>query len=151
MPDENNNALLFSSGMASATHLLLALGPGSHILAPETMYWFLRSWMTKQAPALGLEISLYPNGDLDAVKAGIRPVETKAVWAETPSNPDWSIMDIAACGDIHNRPIRVGWRFSPHSLGFNGANASFDRIQIAIGIKRNLKTQRGGLLCHPTP
>jgi cystathionine gamma-synthase len=94
------DALLFSSGMASATHLLLALGPGSHILAPETMYWFLRSWMTKQAPALGLEISLYPNGDLDAVKAGIRSGETKAVWAETPSNPDWSIMDIAACAEL---------------------------------------------------
>ena len=66
-------ALLFSSGMAAATHLLLALGPGAHILAPEGMYWFMRDWLKKTAPAMGLEVSFYANTDLDAIRTGIRP------------------------------------------------------------------------------
>ena len=94
------DALLFSSGMAAATHLLIALGPDSHILAPETMYWFLRSWLLKQAPAFGLSVTLYANGDTDAVRKAIIPGKTKAVWAETPANPDWSVTDIAAVADI---------------------------------------------------
>ncbi|MEX2312266.1 MAG: PLP-dependent aspartate aminotransferase family protein [Rhodospirillales bacterium] len=94
------DALLFSSGMAAATHLLIGLGPDSHILAPETMYWFLRSWMLKQAPAFGLTVTLYPNGDTEAVRKAIIPGKTKAVWAETPANPDWSITDIAAVAEI---------------------------------------------------
>ncbi|MGJ3260719.1 MAG: trans-sulfuration enzyme family protein [Rhodospirillales bacterium] len=93
-------AMIFSSGMAAATALLLSLDPGAHVIAPETMYWFLRNWLVKEAPAFGLSVSLYPNGDLDAMKAAIKPGETKAVWAETPANPDWSITDIAAAADI---------------------------------------------------
>ena len=93
-------ALLFSSGMAAATHLLLALGPGGHILAPEGMYWFLRDWLKKTAPAMGLEISFYANTDLDAIRAAIRPGHTKAVWVETPANPDWAVTDIAAVAEI---------------------------------------------------
>lgn len=93
-------ALLFASGMAAATHALVALGPGSHVLAPASMYWYLRSWMLQKAPDFGLSVTLYPNGDLDAIKAGIKPGVTKAVWLETPANPDWSITDIAAAADI---------------------------------------------------
>ena len=93
-------AMVFSSGMAAATALLLSLGQGAHVIAPETMYWFLRNWLVKEAPAFGISVSLYPNGDLDAMKAAIKPGETKVVWAETPANPDWSITDIAAAADI---------------------------------------------------
>ncbi len=93
-------AMVFASGMAAATSLLVSLGPGAHVIAPETMYWFLRNWMLKDAPDFGLSVSLYPNGDLDAMKAAIRPGETKAVWAETPANPDWSVTDIAAAAEI---------------------------------------------------
>ena len=93
-------ALLFSSGMAAATHLLLALGPGAHILAPEGMYWFMRDWLKKTAPAMGLDVSFYTNTDLDAMRSAIRPGKTKAVWVETPANPDWAVTDIAAAAEI---------------------------------------------------
>lgn len=93
-------ALLFSSGMAAATHLLLAMGPGSHVCAPESMYWFLRSWMIKEAPAFGLTVSLYANGDIDSLRSRVRAGETKAVWVETPANPDWSVTDLAAAAEI---------------------------------------------------
>ena len=96
-------AMVFASGMAAATCLLTALGPGAHVIAPETMYWYLRSWMLKEAPAFGLRVTLYPNGDLAVMQAAIEPGATKAVWIETPANPDWSITDIAAAADIAHK------------------------------------------------
>ena len=50
--------MVFSSGMAAATALLLSLGQGAHVIAPETMYWFLRNWLVKEAPAFGISVSL---------------------------------------------------------------------------------------------
>src|SRR5947209_10422380 len=43
--EEANEALLFASGMAAATAVVLALPPGSHIVAPQVMYWALRKWL----------------------------------------------------------------------------------------------------------
>lgn len=93
-------AMVFASGMAAATSLVVSLGSGAHIVAPETMYWFLRNWMIKDGPAFGLSVTLYRNGDLDAIRNSIEPGKTKAVWVETPANPDWSITDIQAAADI---------------------------------------------------
>ena len=41
-----------------------------------------------------------PASDLDAVRAAIRPGETKLVWVETPTNPLLNIGDIAALADV---------------------------------------------------
>ena len=38
--------------------------------------------------------------DLDAVRAAVRPAETGLFWIETPSNPLWTITDIAAIAEI---------------------------------------------------
>src|SRR6476660_9756759 len=48
-----HEALLFGSGMAAATSVILALPPGSHIIAPKVMYWSLRNWLTGTAPRFG--------------------------------------------------------------------------------------------------
>ncbi len=97
--DNGEQALLFSSGMAAATGFLIALGPGAHVVAPKSMYWLLRNWMLSDAADFGLTVTQVDNGDIDAIAAAIRPGETKAVWIETPANPDWSITDIAAAAD----------------------------------------------------
>src|SRR5947208_2563207 len=43
-------ALLFGSGMAAATSVVLALPPGAHVVAPQVMYWALRNWLVTEAP-----------------------------------------------------------------------------------------------------
>lgn len=98
--EQGADARLFSSGMAAATHLLIALGPGTHIVAPKTMYWFLRGWMLGHAKDFGLSVTLYDNGDLQSIRDCIKEGETKVVWLETPANPDWSVTDIAAAARI---------------------------------------------------
>jgi len=93
-------ALLFASGMASAAALFLSLQPGDHVVAPEVMYWGLRKWLTTTAARWGLELTLVPTGDLDALAAAIRPGKTRLVWIETPANPLWQVTDIAGAAEI---------------------------------------------------
>ena len=92
-------ALLFASGMAAATAVVLALDPPAHIVAPRQMYWALRQWLVAAAPRYGYRVDLVDMTDLDAVRSAISP-ETRLVWIETPSNPLWSVTDIAAVAGI---------------------------------------------------
>jgi len=93
-------AALFASGMAAATAVFLALKPGDHVVAPKIMYWLLRSWLLGFATDWGLKVDLVDMTDLAAVKAAMRPGQTKLVWIETPANPTWDITDIAAVATI---------------------------------------------------
>lgn len=96
-------AMLFSSGMAAATAVFQALDPGDHIIAPRVMYWALRHWLGTEATRWGLKVDFVDIEDQAALQAAIRPGETKLVWAETPSNPLWTITDIAAIAEIAHR------------------------------------------------
>jgi len=93
-------AMLFASGMASATAVFLALSPGDHVLAPKVMYWSLRNWLMNFATQWGLQVELIDMIDPAAVQAAIQPGKTKLVWIETPANPLWTVTDIAATAAI---------------------------------------------------
>jgi cystathionine gamma-synthase len=100
--EEAQEALLFGSGMAAATSVVLALPPGSHVLAPEVCYWGLRDWLVKEAPLFGYKVELVDMSNLAAVEAAIKP-DTKLIWIETPSNPLWGITDISALAEIAHK------------------------------------------------
>ncbi|HEX2553204.1 MAG TPA: aminotransferase class V-fold PLP-dependent enzyme [Microvirga sp.] len=101
-------ALLFSSGMAAATAVFQALDPGDHIVAPRVMYWALRHWLLTEAKRWGLETTFVETDDLDALRGAAIPGRTKLVWIETPSNPLWTITDIAgAAGIAHAAGARL--------------------------------------------
>ena len=126
-------ALLFGSGMAAATAVFQALDPGDHVVAPKVMYWALRRWLATEAVRRGLEVDFVEADDLEALRAALRPGRTKLVWAETPSNPLWTITDIAAVAEIthqagaqlavdstaaspvHTRPLGLGADIVMHS------------------------------------
>ncbi len=92
--------LLFGSGMAAATTAFLALEQPAHVVAPTEMYWGLRQWLVDEAPRHGLEATFVDAGSPAALKAAIRPGRTQLVWVETPSNPLWTITDMAAAAQI---------------------------------------------------
>jgi cystathionine gamma-synthase len=96
-------SLLFSSGIAAATAVFLALEPGDHVIAPKVMYWALRSWLLGFATRWGLEVELVDTRDLAAVEAALRPGRTRLVWVESPANPLWEISDIAALAELAHR------------------------------------------------
>lgn len=88
-------ALCFGSGMAAMAGLLESLPAGSHVLIPTDCYTGLRALSAEFLPERGISASAVDMADLDAVQAALRP-ETKLVWAETPSNPQLRVSDIAA-------------------------------------------------------
>ena len=48
--------LLFSSGMAAANAVFLALDPGDHVIVPRVLYWALRVWLHGFATRWGLVV-----------------------------------------------------------------------------------------------
>lgn len=93
-------AMLFSSGMAAATAVLQSLKPGDHIVAPKVMYWGLRKWMISFCGTWGLGLDLFDASDPHGLAKTVRDGETKLVWIETPCNPTWDVIDIAAAADV---------------------------------------------------
>ncbi len=126
-------ALLFSSGMAAAMAVVQSLQPGDQIVAPKIMYWGLRNWMVKFCDKWGLGLDLFDAADPDALANTVIKGKTKLVWIETPCNPSWDVIDIAAAADIAHgvgarlavdstvttpvltRPIELGADFVLHS------------------------------------
>jgi cystathionine gamma-synthase len=93
-------SLLFSSGMAAAAAVFHSLGRDAHVVAPQVMYWGLRSWLKNFAEVWGLEVTFVDATSLDALRQAVRPGRTRLVWIETPANPLWSVTDIAAAAEI---------------------------------------------------
>src|SRR3954447_23370358 len=94
-----HEALVFGSGMAAATSVILAVPPGSRIVASHVMYWAFRRWLMSEGKRFGYTIELVDTTDLDAVRAALKP-GTALLYVETPGNPLWPISDIAALAEI---------------------------------------------------
>jgi len=94
------DALLFSSGTAAAMAVVQSLRPGDQIVAPRIMYWGLRNWFAKYCDTWGVGLALFDAADPDALKRTVQQGKTKLVWIETPCNPSWDVIDIAAAADI---------------------------------------------------
>ena len=90
----------FGSGMAATDCALRAvLRPGDHLVIPNDAYGGTFRLIDKVFTHWGIEYSVAPVSDVDAVRAQIRPT-TKLVWTETPTNPLLNIGDIAALADV---------------------------------------------------
>jgi cystathionine gamma-synthase len=92
-------ALVYGSGMAAMYGLLESLPAGAHFVYPADCYTGLRVLAKEFLPERGITATAVDMADLDAVRAALRP-ETKLVWAETPSNPQLQVADIAALAAI---------------------------------------------------
>ena len=92
------DACAFSSGNTAGMSLFQALKPGSHIIAPDDMYWGFK----KQLQTIfehTLEIDFIDLTDPASVQGYIKE-NTVLIWIETPSNPLLKITDIAAIAAI---------------------------------------------------
>jgi cystathionine gamma-synthase len=94
------HALAFGSGMgASDVALRTLLRPGDHIVLPHDAYGGTFRLVDKVLVPWGVEYTPVDLGDLDALRAALRP-QTTVVWCETPTNPLLGIADIAAVAEI---------------------------------------------------
>src|SRR4051812_23994926 len=99
--EEGERAFAFASGLAAEDTLIRALtGPGDHLVIPDDAYGGTFRLVDKVAVPWGLQHSPAPVSDVDAVRAAIRPGQTKIVWVETPTNPLLTIGDIEALAAV---------------------------------------------------
>jgi cystathionine gamma-synthase len=92
--------LAFASGMAAEDTLLRTIcRPGSHVIIPNDAYGGTYRLFAKVLAAWGVVYEPVPLGDLDVVRAHVRP-ETVAIWVETPTNPLLGIADISALAEL---------------------------------------------------
>ncbi|MBI5930890.1 MAG: aminotransferase class I/II-fold pyridoxal phosphate-dependent enzyme [Chloroflexi bacterium] len=100
-----DDAVLFASGMAAITTLLLASLPsGAHIVMTNDCYRRTRQFCTTFLKRLGIETSVVPMGDYEAMEAAIIPKKTRIIISESPTNPYLRLVDfakIAAIGKQH--------------------------------------------------
>ena len=66
----------FGSGMGAETTLLLTLRPGDHVLLADDVYGGTYRLLSKVLGPWGLELSTCDLGDLDAMAAALRPIDT---------------------------------------------------------------------------
>ena len=91
----------FASGLAGQDTVIRALlKPGDHVVVPADAYGGTYRLMNKVALPWGVEHSIAKISDVEAVRAAIRPGQTRIVWVETPTNPLLGIADIAALADV---------------------------------------------------
>ncbi len=92
-------AVAFASGLAAEDAVFRLLEPGDHVVMANDVYGGTWRQIAQVHSRVGIEVSAVDLGDLDAVRAALRPT-TRLVWAETPSNPLLQILDLAALAEL---------------------------------------------------
>jgi cystathionine gamma-synthase len=88
------DCLLFASGMAAVTTTLYAvLGHGAHVVVTDDSYRRTRQFLTQTLHRYGIEVSVVPAGDYEAIEEAIRPT-TRVLASESPTNPYNKIVDM---------------------------------------------------------
>jgi cystathionine gamma-synthase len=98
-----DDCLLFSSGMAAVTTTLYAvLSHNSHVVVTDDSYRRTRQFLTQILHRYGIEVSVVPAGDYQAIEEAIRPT-TRLLVSESPTNPYNRIIDMERFAAIARR------------------------------------------------
>jgi cystathionine gamma-synthase len=93
--------LAFASGLAAEDTLLrTVMTPGAHAIIGNDAYGGTYRLFAKVAEPWGVEHTPVDLTDLDAVRRAVRKGQTRIIWAETPTNPLLTVVDIAALAGI---------------------------------------------------
>ena len=93
-------SLLFASGMAAVVTLMETLETGDHVVAPQIMYHEGMNWIHRLSEKRGIEATFFDTTDPAALANAMRPGQTRIVWIESPTNPNWDVIDIAETARI---------------------------------------------------
>lgn len=132
--DSAEDAVLYASGMAAITSLLLSVLPsGAHIVMTDDCYRRTRQFCLTFLKRFGIETTVVPMGDYDAMEAAIIPRKTRFIISESPTNPYLRIANLKRIAElgkkhraltmidstfatpINQRPIEWGIDFVVHS------------------------------------
>ena len=152
------DAVVYPSGMSAVTSLFLTvLRPDTHIVMTDDCYRRTRQFCLTTLKKFGIETSIVPMGDCDALEAAIIPKKTRFIFTETPTNPYLRVADLthlAALGKryrtmtlldttfatpVNLRPLEYGIDFVMHSATkyFGGHNDVLGGV--IVGSKARIK------------
>jgi len=106
--ENGEGAVALASGMgAISATLLTLLSAGDHLIAGRVLYGCTRALLRDSVTRFGIGVDFVDSRDLQAIQAAARP-ETKAIFLETPTNPNLELTDIqAVCHWARTRGIQV--------------------------------------------
>jgi cystathionine beta-lyase len=93
------NGYAFASGMAAISSVLLLFQPGDHIIVSDDVYGGTYRILTTIFERWGLKHTFVDMTNAANIEEAVLP-ETKAIFAETPSNPLLTITDLSAVVEI---------------------------------------------------
>jgi cystathionine gamma-synthase len=101
--DSAEDALLFSSGMAAMTLVLLSfMSSGSHLVITNDAYRRTRQFCTQFLKRYHVAATVVQAGDYDAMEAALQP-NTRLLISESPTNPYLRVLDLERVADIGQR------------------------------------------------
>lgn len=128
------DAVVYPSGMSAVTSLFLTvLRPDTHIVMTDDCYRRTRQFCLTTLKKFGIETTVVPMGDYEALESAIIPKKTRFIFTETPTNPYLRIADlerVAQLGkeygamtlidttfatSVNLRPLEYGIDFVMHS------------------------------------
>jgi cystathionine gamma-synthase len=99
--DGGDDAILFASGMAAVTSTLLTVLPtGAHVVMTDDCYRRTRQFCLTFLKRLGIETTVVPMGDYEALDAAISPKKTRIIISESPTNPYLRVVDLEKLAQI---------------------------------------------------
>jgi cystathionine gamma-synthase len=93
-------ARLFASGMAGALAVFRRLPPGSHVVTTSRGYFSIIAWLKEQDARGALKVDVFDPRTPAQLADVVKPRLTRVVWIETPVNPVYEVVDIAAAAAI---------------------------------------------------
>ncbi len=102
--DGGEDAVLYASGMSAITSVLLSVLPaGAHIIMTDDCYRRTRQFAQTWLKRLGIETTVVPMGDYDAIEAAIIKRKTRFILSESPTNPYLRVADLERLANIGQR------------------------------------------------
>ncbi len=97
------DGLVVSSGMAAeAVALLAVLQAGDHVVFQADLYGGTHHFLSVELPRQGIGCTLVEQSDAASLEDAVRD-NTRAVYVETPSNPLFHVVDLAAVAAMAKR------------------------------------------------
>jgi cystathionine gamma-lyase len=88
----------FASGLGGASTVLDLLDSGSHVIAMNDLYGgSYRLFERVRRRSAGLDFTFLDLNDSGGLRAALKP-NTRMIWAETPTNPMLTLVDLAKVG-----------------------------------------------------
>jgi cystathionine gamma-synthase len=105
--DNGEDAVLYASGMNAVTSVLLSILPtGAHVVMTDDCYRRTRQFCLTFLKRFGIETTVVPMGDYEALENAVIPKKTRFIISESPTNPYLRIADLERIAGL-GRKYRV--------------------------------------------